>query len=224
MVMGAWVPLGCVIAKSWRARAGLIGSALISGILAAAVFVGLNPFLTAKPRQRLPEAFAAIAKLSIVERAKMMADLRLKVSSEQQVLFPHNAVKTLYEKASVTVVQGFGRFGPLGPAASDSRIRFDRAQDWGAAIWLPLVLLGSIAAIVRGKSQGKRGEPETAWAVVVHFAMAAVVVTAYLPMAWDRYMLPIQSPASLMGAMGCVAIGKAALHLIRGGSRGAQTD
>ena len=219
MVVGAWVLLGCAIG-GWKAKAGLIGSAAVSGLLAFAVFVALNPFLTAHPRQRLSEPFASIAKLSLLDRVRMMTDLRLKVSAGQQKGFPHNAVKTPWDKASVTAVQGFGRFGPLGPSASDSRVRYDRAQDWGAMVWIPLVLLGGGTALVRGRTQRNRGEPPTSWAALIHFAMALVVVTAYLPMAWDRYMLPIQGPSALLGAMGCLAIWETAQQILRGGPRG----
>jgi hypothetical protein len=31
--------------------------------------------------------------------------------------------------------------------------------------------------------------------------MTAVVIAAYLPMAWDRYQLPIQAPAALLAAL-----------------------
>jgi hypothetical protein len=41
----------------------------------------------------------------------------------------------------------------------------------------------------------------TAWALAVWAGLAMAVVTAYLPMAWDRYQLPIQAPATLLAAV-----------------------
>ena len=41
--------------------------------------------------------------------------------------------------------------------------------------------------------------------MLVHFAVAFAVVTLYLPMAWDRYLLPIQAPAALLAAGVAVA-------------------
>ena len=40
-----------------------------------------------------------------------------------------------------------------------------------------------------------------AWLLTVWTCLALGVVTAYLPMAWDRYQLPIQSPAALLVAL-----------------------
>ena len=220
MVVVVWVVFGSAIGKGWKTRAGLIGSAAVAGLVAAAVFIALNPFLNARPRQRLAEPFAGIARMSLVERVRMMADLRLKVSASQQRGFSHNAVKTPYEKVSVTTVQGFGRFGPLGPSHSDSTRRFDRDQDWGAFAWLPFVAIGAFAAFFQGRIQRSRNEAPTAWAALLHFAMAVAVVTAYLPMAWDRYMLPIQSPAALLGAIGGISIWETLRRTLRGGPRG----
>ena len=41
--------------------------------------------------------------------------------------------------------------------------------------------------------------------MLVQFGVALPVVTAYLPMAWDRYLLPIQAPAALLAAGAVVA-------------------
>ena len=52
-----------------------------------------------------------------------------------------------------------------------------------------------------GKHQHRRPRPPTAWVLIVWACLALGVVTAYLPMAWDRYQLPIQAPAALLAAL-----------------------
>ena len=107
----------------------------------------------------------------------------------------------------MVAVQGFGRFGPLGPPKSDSTRRYDLAQDWGVFLWLPLVAdgPGRDRSCWDSASSGRpRRRPAGPWPSGPCLAVA--VVTAYLPMAWDRYQLPIQAPAALLAAM---ALGEA---------------
>ncbi len=64
----------------------------------------------------------------------------------------------------------------------------------------------SLAGLVHCDPAGKAtasaiGQPPTGWALAVWAALALLVVTAYLPMAWDRYQLPIQAPAALLAAI-----------------------
>ena len=73
-------------------------------------------------------------------------------------------------------------------------------------VWLPWVAgRGVSGRRPRVARSVEAGEPPTAWAVLVHFAVAFAVVTLYLPMAWDRYLLPIQAPAALLAAGVAVA-------------------
>ena len=55
--------------------------------------------------------------------------------------------------------------------------------------------------------------PPRAWALVIWSVLALLVVTVYLPMAWDRYQLPIQAPAALLAAL---LLASAATALERG--------
>ena len=55
-------------------------------------------------------------------------------------------------------------------------------------------------------SQYRSGRPPTALALVVWAVVAWAVVTVYLPMAWDRYLLPIQSGNALLAAIAVAAI------------------
>jgi hypothetical protein len=44
--------------------------------------------------------------------------------------------------------------------------------------------------------------PPSAFGLLIWVAVAWAVVAAYLPMAWDRYLLPIQAPNALLAAVG----------------------
>lgn len=200
IVIAAWAIVGCLAKSSGWRRLGNAVSCLAVPVATAAVFVALNPFLTAHPKHPMPPNFAEIAAKSMVERAEMMFRLRLQVAADQQRMFPHNALHLPAEKVSVMAVQGFGRFGPFGPAESDSRNRFDLNQDRGGFIWLPCVGIGLIWALLRGWSERHAGDPPTAWAIAAYWIVGFTVVTAYLPMAWDRYMLSIQAPSALLAA------------------------
>ena len=174
------------------------GAAVLS---AGTVFVALNPFMTAHPPEPLPEGLRPTAELPTWKRFELLLDRRRDVSREQQQIFSHNALHNLAEKARVIVVQGFGRFGPLGPAKSNSNIRYDSAQDRGALLWLPVVATGFGTALWLGQLQARSGAAPTAWALCVWSLLALTVVTTYLPMAWDRYQLPIQAPAALLASL-----------------------
>ena len=199
-VIAAWSVLGLVAKSSLWRRLGNGFSTVVVPVAAGAVFIALNPFLTAHPKQVLPTQIAEIERMAIRERAEMMIRLRPKVAANQQEMFPHNALLLPGEKLSVMAIQGFGRFGPFGPAHSDSTKRFDGTQDSGGIIWLPLVGAGWIWALVRGWLLRAEGAPPTSWAIATYWLVTLCVLTAYLPMAWDRYMLSIQAPSVLLVA------------------------
>ena len=206
MVIAVWTVLGLAARTSFWRKAGKGGSALLVPIAALLVFITLNPYMTAHPTKALPPGLAAVNMLSMRERAETMFRLRLKVAADQQRMFPHNALFAAREKIAVAAVQGFGRFGPFGPTRNDSTIRYDRAQDWGACVWLPLVLVGALVSAARGWSERRAGRSPTSWALLVYWLVALAVVTAYLPMAWDRYQLPIQAPSALLASLGTVSL------------------
>ena len=201
MVVAGWATLALFFKASAPTKLKIAAGVAGAGCAALATFVALDPFLTAHPTVTLPPAIAAVDRMSSIERARMMFRLRFRVAAGQKISFAHNALNTPMDKLSVSVVQGFGRFGPFGPSHSDSRTRFEGRQDWGCWIWLPWVSSGAVYAGVRGRS----GTP-CRWAVLVHFVVAFAVVTAYLPMAWDRYLLPIQAPSCLLASGIAVAL------------------
>ena len=67
-------------------------------------------------------------------------------------------------------------------------------------LWLPLVAVGAVSAWLRGREQRRRGEPPTSWAVLMMAAVALVAVAMFIPLAWDRYFLPIQPGAVLLAS------------------------
>ena len=135
-----------------------------------------------------------------------MIQIRLDTSAGQKMSMSHNALRTQADKVKVFAVQGFGRFSPFGPAKSNSEIRYDPRQDWGAVLWWPLVLFGVVQSIRLGRDQLRSGAPPTAIALLIWAAVAWIVVAVYLPMAWDRYLLPIQAPNALLAAVGVSAL------------------
>ena len=203
MVTGSWVGLALIAPRLAVSRKlAMAGAALAMTAIAFAVFVALNPALTARPSGHLEGESLVLAKENPRQRFDDMVELRLRISKGQQKSFPHNALNAMTEKVKVFAVQGFGRFSPFGPAKSNSEIRYDVRQDWGAVFWWPMVLFGLVQSIRLGRDQLRSGVPPTAVALLIWAAVAWIVVAVYLPMAWDRYMLPIQAPNALLAAVG----------------------
>lgn len=207
IIVAAWVGLALALPRiAARRKLAVVTAALVAGGASIAIFIAWNPFLTAHPRAALSPDLATIANMSLRQRMRYLVDHRMGVSRGQMDLFPHNALPTAFDKVATICVQGFGRFGPFGPHVANSRIRYDRQQDWGASLWLPLVVFGAVVGLVRGQAQMKAGEPPTAWALLLQAGVALVVVTAYLPLAWDRYYLSLQPGSALLAAGGIVAV------------------
>jgi 4-amino-4-deoxy-L-arabinose transferase-like glycosyltransferase len=206
IIVAAWTSLALVAPRLELGRKLTIaGGAIGTMIVAFAVFVGFNPFMTAQPSGPLPRESRSLAGQSVWQRFDFQVRHRLAVSENQKLSFPHNALHGLADKARVFAVQGFGRFGPFGPSESDSTVRFELRQDWGATLWLPLVVFGLVASLRLGMTQFRAGQPPTALALAAWAALAWAVVLVYLPMAWDRYLLPIQSGNSLLIAVAVTA-------------------
>jgi 4-amino-4-deoxy-L-arabinose transferase-like glycosyltransferase len=202
LVLAGWMVLGLVLPSVSAARKiTLLAATLNAPIIAAATFVALNPFMTAHPAGPLPPGQRAVAALDTWERFRFLVQHRMNVSRNQQAGFSHNALLTLADRATVLAIQGFGRFGPLGPTRSNSVQRYDVAQDLGALFWLPLVLASLLWSILRGIRELRSGEPPLDWLVAIWAFLALGMVGSYLPMAWDRYQLPIQAPAALLVAL-----------------------
>jgi 4-amino-4-deoxy-L-arabinose transferase-like glycosyltransferase len=207
IVIGCWGMLALIAPRlSTLRKAALAGAALGIAVVAMAIFIGLNPAMTARPEGRLNKWCVAKPDQGPWQRFRRMVELRLETSAGQHENFPNDALKTTTERAKVFAVQGFGRFGPFGPSESNSKVRYERRQDWGAILWWPVVLFGLFQTIRLGRSQLREGRPSTAIAALVWVVVTWSVVAGYLPMAWDRYLLPIQAPNALLAAVGASAL------------------
>ncbi len=206
MVLSAWGVLGLALGGfAVRRRLALAALTAVEGVTSLAAFVVLNPFLYAHPTGPPPPRMMAPAPVdqSVGERLVFLIRHRAQVSRDAARIFPHDALTTLGPKLATVAVQGFGRFGPFGPRDHDSTVPYPRyswSRDVSAVVWLPLVLLGAGWAVVGGMRSIRRGEPPVAWAVLGYFAVTLATVSAFLPLAWDRYLLPIQAPSALLVA------------------------
>ena len=205
-ILGGWSILALPLAFPNRwAKALVVMATLAAGIVSFATFAALNPFLTAHPPAPIPPALEPLARMSFAGRVRAVAEHRASVSAQVDRQFPLHALSGPLAKVEAVAVQGYGRFGPFGPRGwTNSEIRFDWRQDWGAVVWLPLVLLGFVVAWARGLRQARRSEPPTAWAIAIQAAVALAVVTAFIPLAWDRYFLSIQPGSTLLGSAALV--------------------
>ena len=138
-------------------------------------------------------------------RALAMVRFRMRISALQQRFYPDYALSTLPQKAGIAAVQGFGRFSPFGPTHSNLPRLYDWAQDRWSLVWLPWVASGTVVAAFLGRRQRRDGQPPTAWAILAATAITLTCVVAYLPMAWDRYLLSIQPWNVLMAALAAVS-------------------
>ncbi len=199
MAFCSWCLLGMHVASNNRIRIELAAGFLLFVTLSFATFVLTNPTIYAHPQIALTEEFARVNGMGIVDRTKLVIDHRAKVASSSASGFIE-ATPTFDRKAGAFFVQGFGRFGPMGPSASNSRIRYDPRQDWGAVVWLPIVLAGFGWCAFGGRLQARDGRAPSLWCVGVHAFLAWVVVITFLPLAWDRYFLSIQPCSAILAA------------------------
>jgi 4-amino-4-deoxy-L-arabinose transferase-like glycosyltransferase len=205
--VAAWVLLALVLRQfALVRRAAVAVAALVFAATTVAVFIVGNPTLTAHPTAPLDPAQQAIAREGLAGRFRAITRHRTHMWELQQGFYPHYAVKSLGEKVGLTLAQGFGRFSPMGPAHSHQPVLYDWVQDKSAVVWIPWVALGAMATAFSGRRQLRAGDPPAAWSVVVAAAITLGCVALFLPMAWDRYFLPIQSWNSLLAASAPVAV------------------
>jgi 4-amino-4-deoxy-L-arabinose transferase-like glycosyltransferase len=205
-IIAAWTVLSLIMPRLAPVRKlAIAGASIAAFVVSMAVAVALNPFMTAQPRETTASESADISHMNAWKRFRFQVNHRLELSNYQKRSFPDDALHTLADKCKVVVVQGLGRFGPFGPSDSDSTVRFDVRQDWGLVVWGPAVFLGMLMALEIGLDQFRTGQPPTALATAVWALVSWIVVTIYLPMAWNRYLLPIQSGNILLVSLLAVA-------------------
>ena len=209
IVLGAWCAMGALMpAMALRTRLAFSFGAALSLGATASTMLALNPTLTCHPRGELDRKPAARAGHGALDRFGDMVKYRLDTVAGQREMkkFYRDIVRGPVQKAAVFAVQGFGRFGPFGPSQSNSEVRYDLKQDWGSLLWWPLILLGMIRSFHLGRRQLRDGRPPTAFALLIWTLTSWAVVGTYIPLAWDRYFLPIQAPDALVAAVGLSAL------------------
>jgi hypothetical protein len=206
-IIAAWCGVAWLVPiLSIGRKLAMAGATIVTIAVALGAAVAFNPYYTAKPEGRLGKDARELMPKTVWQRFRHQVNKRLEISNWQKTKFPNDALFDVSDKARVVLVQGFGRFCPLGPRTPDSTVRYDLAQDWGAFVWVPLVLIGLAESVRLGFTQLRLGQPPSALALVAWAVCAWVVVTLYLPMAWDRYQLPIQSGNALLAAVGIMCV------------------
>ncbi len=201
----AWVAPGL----SWARKTAVSVGSIVTILVALATVFALNPFLTARPGGPMSlDARAALLKQRSVAAIPRSGEVSPReLTDGHKGRYPNDALCTHAERTKVRRLQGVGRFGPFGPRVSKSTVRFDLGQDWGMVFYqVPLVLLGLLEAVRLGRAQFQTGQPPMAAALGVWILLAWLVVSVYLPMAWNRYLLPIQSGNALLAALAVSAI------------------
>ncbi len=209
IVVWSWLALAAVsMPIRCRDRAACMLLAASIGAVSLGVFVGLNPFVSARPRNLggVPLMAQVARHESLSARLERIVSHRVEVSRAAKASFPRDALTTPIAKLSVLVVQGFGRFGPLGPTHSDSTRRYDLRQDWGVILWLPLVGAGLIRCVLTGRDESKSEHFPESWAIAVLFVACMLTVGTFLPLAWDRYFLSIQAGSALLASSAIVGV------------------
>jgi 4-amino-4-deoxy-L-arabinose transferase-like glycosyltransferase len=206
MILAAWMLWG-VLLPGFRVnrKVLLLVQALIAGISAFATFAAFNPFLWSHPPGPLSSELRERVQQGILGRTTEVIRFRGDVYRDSKNLFPDDALYSLGSKFATVAVQGFGRFGPLGPRRLSSQLRYDWVKDRGALLWWPLVAAGGCLLMIRGKRELRDRMPPTSWALLAQWIVAMATVTAFIPLAWDRYMLPIEAISALLGATAIVA-------------------
>ena len=104
VIIAAWSGLAMITARLDIGRKLVIaGQSIVAFIIALAVVVGLNPFMTARARGLVPGEQADLARMNLWERFDFQVKHRLDVSDNQKQQFAINALYTLADKAKVEI-------------------------------------------------------------------------------------------------------------------------
>jgi Dolichyl-phosphate-mannose-protein mannosyltransferase len=195
--------------------------AIAIGFGSFAVFVGLNPLMTARPAlgTNAPTQTRELAAKNLLARAKFLVDFRREwtVEALKNPTFKTDWLRTFPERVRMTMWEGFGRFSPLGPRdirTHEPRPDRERFTDYHRAtslLWLPLVAWGLVLTTCAGWHALRAGRPPVAWALVLYMAVSLAIVVFMIPLNWDRYYLPLQAPAAALAAIAIAATVKRVL-------------
>lgn len=206
------------------------GFALI-GIVAAGLFVGLNPYLWAQPK--LPDAADATIMVDGVPRSSdwlaecrklkgmsIPGRLRYAVVHRTQSLaaarktFPHLATPTLSDRVAAMIDNGLGRWfsGGAGypephdenpaPSPRQHGVSFHApARMWGVLI-LILAFGGLVQSWRLGRQQTVIGRYPVGWLAAMWFLLEAGILLRGLAVNFDRYHTGLAASASVLVALG----------------------
>jgi 4-amino-4-deoxy-L-arabinose transferase-like glycosyltransferase len=223
MLGGTW--LLRLTSRTWRCSASNKGRSQVSimaGLATAAiacgsfaVFVVLNPFLTAHPisDESISAHARELAEMGLLARAKFLINFRREWSedSRHNPNFRKDWLPTFSDRARMTAWEGFGRFSSLGPRdirTHEPRPDRERFSDYGRAaslIWLPLVVWGLVLSAYTGWQAIRSNRPPLVWALILYTILSLAIVVLLIPLNWDRYYLPLQAPASALVAIAVIA-------------------
>ncbi len=126
-IVAAWCGLTWLLPRlSIGRKLAVTGATIVTIAFALVVAVAFNPYLTAQPAERLVDGDRplVLAKTSGSDFATRWS-IRLDISNNQKKNYPDDALLTDVPRGRASIlVQGFGRFGPFGPRAADSKERY----------------------------------------------------------------------------------------------------
>ncbi len=176
-----------------------------------ALFVLLNPFMTASPRLAAdaPKEVQKLATSGLIARAKFLVQFRREWTEQAlaNAAFRMDWLRTPRDRLQMTVWEGFGRYSVLGPRDIKTHVprpdaeRFSEYRRWTCVVWLPLFLWGVWWSGRVGWQEFRAGRPPLAWCLLL-YTTAALATIALIPLNWNRYYLPIQPAASLVVPFG----------------------
>ena len=99
--------------------------------------------MTARPRGPLrPDVATTLPAMSIWQRFRFSGEASIRSHPKsRRINFPNDALVTPRRQGQGFRRPGLWPFRLLGPSESDSTVRFDCRQDWGAILWVPLGIL-----------------------------------------------------------------------------------
>ena len=199
-----WLLPGLSIGRKLTVTVGTIVTVAFALVLA----VALNPYFTAKPTGSMPHGHADASLQKRVGAVSLSSGLspRSLRNSESETIRMTPCGDCPKRPASFWLRASAGS-ARSGPARRIPKFDTTFARTGGCSSGCRSSVSGSTRQCAGlGRASGRQAAGCAA--VVVWAVCAWVVVTLYLPMAWDRYQLPIQSGNALLAAIGLASLWK----------------
>ena len=196
------------------ALAGVFVVALLAMLL-------LNPYLTATPPLgALPSGeyqTREVRDLGLLARLRYLFRFRFDWSRQalEDEQFQSHWLPDFSSRVRAVFWEGFGRYSPFGKRRPDwyagmrdpatgEELEHLLPRTWGALIWFPLCAVGFLWLLRDGGSELASGRPPLHWGVALYMAVVVAAVTVTVPLAWDRYFLPLVPAGCLAAVYGVV--------------------